>query len=202
MERMNISDSEAMEYANRMIRELDLTLENNSKLDIQSKLNMQVFRQVLKKLLKLSEKGDIEMKTVKKVVDEDTLEIKEVEVDEKNVGEDMYSYFSLRDKIANALGCTSEEFHKKYKNYIEAEAEFKEIYEPFKEKLLELYKENPEIPNTLSIANVKLTYISPSTRSTIDSKKLKEEEPEIAKKFTKTTDVNATIRLGGIIENS
>ena len=78
MERMNISDSEAMEYANRMIRELDLTLENNSKLDIQSKLNMQVFRQVLKKLLKLSEKGDIEMKTVKKVVDEDTLEIKEV----------------------------------------------------------------------------------------------------------------------------
>ena len=31
-----------------------------------------------------------------------------------------------------------------------------------------------------------------------DSKKLKEEEPELAKKFTKTTDVNATIRIEGI----
>ena len=42
---------------------------------------------------------------------------------------------------------------------------------------------------------MKLTYVSPSERKTIDSKKLKEEEPEIAKKFTKTTNVKASVRI-------
>lgn len=40
-----------------------------------------------------------------------------------------------------------------------------------------------------------MTYVSPSTRSSIDSKKLKEEEPAIAEKFTKTTNVTASVRI-------
>ena len=40
-----------------------------------------------------------------------------------------------------------------------------------------------------------MTYVSPSTRTIVDTKKLKEEEPDIAKKFTKTSTVKATIRL-------
>ena len=47
----------------------------------------------------------------------------------------------------------------------------------------------------LAGGKVKLTHVSPSTRSTIDNKKLKEEEPELAKKFTKVTNVSASIRL-------
>lgn len=195
MEKINMSDSEAMEYANLIIRKLNLTLENSSELDTNSKLTMQVFEQVLKNIIK--KEGDIEMKTVKKVVDEDTLEIREIEVEEDNNSK----LRSFTKNVAQALGCTSKEFYQKYKNYLDAKKEFDDIYEPFKEKLLELYKDTPDMPNTIAVNNVKLTYISPSTRSTIDSKKLKEEEPEIAKKFTKTTEVNATIRLGGIIEN-
>ena len=97
--------------------------------------------------------------------------------------------------ISSVLNCSSEEFFKKYTEYQQAEMAFKELYEPFKEKLLEMYKDTPDLPTTIIVGGVKLTYVSPSVRNTIDSKKLKEEEPELAKKFTKTTNVSATIRL-------
>lgn len=129
-----------------------------------------------------------------KVVNEETLEIEDI-VDDTSTDNKTENY---RNKIMEALDCKPKEFFQKYRDYLTAEAEFKRIFDPFKEKLLELYKETPEIPNTLSIGGVKVTYVSPSTRTSIDSKKLKEEEPEIAKKFTKTTDVNATLRLGAI----
>lgn len=129
-----------------------------------------------------------------KVVNEETLEIEDI-VDDTSTDNKTENY---RNKIMEALDCKPEAFFQKYRDYLTAEAEFKRIFDPFKEKLLELYKETPEIPNTLSIGGVKVTYVSPSTRTSIDSKKLKEEEPEIAKKFTKTTDVNATLRLGAI----
>ena len=97
--------------------------------------------------------------------------------------------------ISSILNCSSEEFFEKYTAYQQAELAFKELYEPFKEKLLELYVKESELPTTIIIGGVKLTYVSPSVRNTIDSKKLKEEEPELAKKFTKTTPVKATIRI-------
>lgn len=97
--------------------------------------------------------------------------------------------------ISSVLNCSPEEFFKKYTEYQQAEMAFKELYEPFKEKLLEMYKSTPDLPATIIVGGVKLTYVSPSVRNTIDSKKLKEEEPELAKKFTKTTNVSATIRL-------
>lgn len=129
-----------------------------------------------------------------KVVNEETLEIEDI-VDDTSTDNKTENY---RNKIMETLDCKPEEFFQKYRDYLAAEAEFKRIFDPFKEKLLKLYKETPEIPNTLSIGGVKVTYVSPSTRTSIDSKKLKEEEPEIAKKFTKTTDVNATLRLSTI----
>ncbi len=42
---------------------------------------------------------------------------------------------------------------------------------------------------------LKITYILPSTRETIDSKKLKAEYPEIAEKVTKTCNTKASIRI-------
>lgn len=130
-----------------------------------------------------------------KVVNEETLELEEVPDDNSKKN----NLDELKAKIAEALNCDPEEFNKRYRDYIVAESEFKSIYEPFKEKLLELYKEESEMPYNIAIGGIKVTYVSPSTRTSIDSKKLKEEEPEIAKKYTKTTNVNATLRLGGII---
>lgn len=42
---------------------------------------------------------------------------------------------------------------------------------------------------------LKVTYVEPTTRSTIDSKKLKEELPAIAEKYTKTTVVKGSVRI-------
>lgn len=41
----------------------------------------------------------------------------------------------------------------------------------------------------------KITYVAPSTRTTIDSDRLKKEMPEIAKKFLKTSPVKAQVRI-------
>ncbi len=102
------------------------------------------------------------------------------------------------EEIKSALNCNIDEFNKKYDAYKKAKKEFEEIYEPFKGQLLNLYEKQNELPSSIIIGNAKLIYVSPSIRTTIDSKKLKEEEPEIAKKFTKTTEVKATLRLEGV----
>lgn len=137
------------------------------------------------------------MKVAKKVVNKDTLELEEVMVEV----EDKTDEEKCGAAIQNALGCYPEEFANSYFKYKEAEKEFKKLYEPFKENLVKLYKDPSQsfMPNSVIIGGVKLTYVSPSTRTSIDTKKLKEEEPELAKKFSKTTNVDATIRLEGPI---
>ena len=134
-------------------------------------------------------------------IDENTLELTEVEIDvpEEEIktgpSEDKTKAFEdFADVLREALGCTTDEFYNKYRTWKTAEEDFKKIYEPFKAKLIELH-ENQELPSSVVIGGAKLTYVSPSKRNSIDSKKLKEEEPEIAKKFTKTTEVGATVRI-------
>ena len=102
---------------------------------------------------------------------------------------------NVKVQIQAMLNCEPEEFYKKYKKYKKAEAEFKELFEPFKEKLIQLHELDTTVPSAVQVQGMKLIYVSPSTRSTIDSKKLKEEEPELAKKYTKITNVAATIRV-------
>ena len=133
----------------------------------------------------------MEKKIVK--IDEDTLEMKEeVIVEEMATDEELDTFAG---QLRSILNCEPEEFYLKYREYKEAESKFKEIYDPFKEKLIQLYTNTPDLPKSIVIGGSKLTYVSPSIRNTIDSKKLKEEEPEIAKKFTKSTSVKASIRL-------
>ena len=105
----------------------------------------------------------------------------------------------IKEEIQILLNCEPEEFYKKYRKYKKAEQEFKELYEPFKEKLIGLHKSNPEMAKSAIIGGVKLTYVSPSVRHTIDSKKLKEELPDIAEKFTKVTNVDASIKIEGVL---
>jgi predicted phage-related endonuclease len=42
---------------------------------------------------------------------------------------------------------------------------------------------------------VKFVYVASTTKTTIDSKKLKEEHPEIAQKYSKTSPVSASVRI-------
>ena len=62
-----------------------------------------------------------------------------------------------------------------------------------KEKLLKAMKEF----NIKSFQNdyIKLTYIAPTTRESIDTKSLKANEPEIAKKYLKVSEVKASVKV-------
>ena len=127
------------------------------------------------------------------VIDEDTLEMKEMVVEEESSTDEVIDDFA--DALRAALNCESEEFYQKYRDMKKAEEDFNAIYTPFKERLLSIYKDKPDLPKNIIIGGLKLTHVSPSTRTTIDSKKLKEEEPELVKKYSKTSNVKATIRL-------
>lgn len=115
----------------------------------------------------------------------------EEEVSEKAIEE-------LRRSVLTSLNCKPDVFAKKYNAYKIAKAEFEELFEPVKETILSVHKQRDDVPNTLVVGGIKLTYVSPTTRTTIDSKKLKEEEPELAKKFTKISAVSASVRVDGI----
>lgn len=104
----------------------------------------------------------------------------------------------LRRSVLSTMNCKPDEFARKYNAYKTAKAEFEELFEPVKNTIINVHKELSELPSTLVVGGVKLTYVAPSTRSAIDSKKLKEEEPELAKKFTKISKVSASVRVEGI----
>ena len=42
---------------------------------------------------------------------------------------------------------------------------------------------------------VKFLYVAPTTRTTIDSKKLKADHPDIAEAYSKTSNVSASVRI-------
>ena len=48
---------------------------------------------------------------------------------------------------------------------------------------------------TVDRGNLKITYVAPSCRTSVDSKKLEKEEPEIFKKYAKTTTVAGSIKI-------
>ena len=129
------------------------------------------------------------MKTIK-IVNENTLKMETKEVLSDEMTSDEFA-----SQLRTILNCDPDDFYKKYKKYKKAEADFKAIYEPFKEKLIQYHEKNSDLLNTVIVGGVKLIYVSPSTRTSIDSKKLKEEEPELSKKYSKTTNIGATIRL-------
>lgn len=142
------------------------------------------------------------MKVIK-VIDEDTLETKDVVIED---GEEVVTGTlseeateAIADLYRQTLPCEPDDFVQKYKKYKDAKAEFDAAFEAFKVNLIELHKVKPDLPKSVIIGGIKVTYVSPSTRTTIDTKKLKEEEPELAKKFSKTTNVEATVRLEGRI---
>lgn len=91
----------------------------------------------------------------------------------------------LLEKIAEA--------ETKIKNFELLKKEVEAQAEVFKQQLIEAMRAQ----NIKSFENesLKLTYIEPTTRETIDSKKLKAEMPEIAAKYTKTSKVKDSVRI-------
>lgn len=131
-----------------------------------------------------------------KIVNEYTLEIEDVDLNNEAGTTNTQAKDDMTNIMAEAFdGCSPEVLEAAYTRYKQAEEEFNKLYEPIKDNIINLHKTVEDLPKRILIGDMMMTYVSPSVRTTIDTKKLKEEEPEIAKKFTKTSDVKATIRL-------
>lgn len=62
-----------------------------------------------------------------------------------------------------------------------------------KEKLLQAMEEHGV--KSFENAKVKFMYVAPTTRTSIDSKKLKADHPDIAEAYSKTSNVSASVRI-------
>lgn len=71
--------------------------------------------------------------------------------------------------------------------------ENEELVNKFNEELIKSMEENSV--KTFDNDRLKITYVAPVERETIDSKKLKSELPDIAKKYTKVSTTKASVRI-------
>ena len=71
--------------------------------------------------------------------------------------------------------------------------DLKALQDSYKEKLLKEMEEN----NVLKVdtEELSISYVAPSTRETLDIKKLKEDLPDIYDLYVKFTDVKSSLRI-------
>ena len=71
--------------------------------------------------------------------------------------------------------------------------DLKALQDSYKENLLKEMEEN----NILKVdtEELSISYVAPSTRETLDSKKLKEDLPDIYDLYVKFTDVKSSLRI-------
>lgn len=95
--------------------------------------------------------------------------------------------------VADDLLTQIAEAEAKVKNFELLKKEVEAQAEILRQQLIEAMRAQ----NIKSFENesLKITYIEPTTRETIDSKKLKAEMPEIAAKYTKTSKVKDSVRI-------
>lgn len=82
---------------------------------------------------------------------------------------------------------------KKITKLIQMKKQLDEQEKELKQKLVEAM----EAYDVKSFENdqIKMTYVAPTTRSTIDSTRLKKDHPDIAEQYSKTSNVSASVRV-------
>ena len=94
-----------------------------------------------------------------------------------------------------AKGIIPEQFAKDYKKMQKLKKELEKTENDIKIKLLELFESIPDRQqNSISSNGIRFTYVGPTIRKTVDTKKLQEEYPEVYKKVIKHSDVKSQIR--------
>lgn len=96
-------------------------------------------------------------------------------------------------KVENNEIIVSSKFMEEYKEFkklqLKMELAEKELKETLKEKMQELGK------TSLIKDGISIIYKKPSTRTSIDTTRLKTELPEIYESYSKTSDVSASITI-------
>ena len=73
--------------------------------------------------------------------------------------------------------------------------EYEEAAENYREQLKEMMEKQNILNWTSPNGIVKISYVSPYTKSSVDSKKLQKEKPDIYNKYLKTTNVKGTVKV-------
>lgn len=97
-------------------------------------------------------------------------------------------------KVENGAITVSEEIVNKIVVFNKKKLEMDLIEKDLKEKLKEAMETN-NIFETVNLGELKISYRKASTRTGIDSKKLKEELPDIYEEYSKTSNVSSSISI-------
>lgn len=95
----------------------------------------------------------------------------------------------LDDFQIQVLNSAQEIIKKANEDIKQAEAQMEEI----KAAMIKAMQE--QAITSFETDTLKITYVAPTTRTSIDSTKLKKEMPEIAEKYSKTSNVKASVRI-------
>ena len=97
-------------------------------------------------------------------------------------------------KVNNGEITVAEEVVNKIVEFNKKKLEMDLIEKDLKEKLKEAMETN-NIFETVNLGELKISYRKASTRTTVDSKKLKEDLPDIYEEYSKTSDVSSSISI-------
>lgn len=100
-------------------------------------------------------------------------------------------------EINNGVVEIKKEVLEKIRNYESIKAKMDVMYDQLKSELLEAVESFNAVANSHVENNfvVQIRYNKPTTRTTVDSKKLKEQHPDIYKNYSKVSNVKSSISL-------
>ncbi len=98
-------------------------------------------------------------------------------------------------KVENNQIIAPQEFIDKIVEFEKKALEIELQKQEFKESLLQAMEENGITNWKTPNGEIEVSYRKPSTRTTIDSTRLKKELPDIAEEYSKTSDVKSSITL-------
>lgn len=104
------------------------------------------------------------------------------------------------DELSKELQTTEQQIAKVQAEISERVATFQTELEVLRQKdsdLRKAIKEAMEANNIKKFENdyIAVTYIAPTTRTTFDSIKFKEEQPEVYEQYTKTSNISDSVRI-------
>lgn len=107
-----------------------------------------------------------------------------------------YNNETLKEVVSAELATVNAEISTKISQTIEAIEKLEEVVKLFREAVLS----EMQLKGIKKFDNgqISITYIEPTTRVSIDSKKLKEELPDVYKKYSKESEVKASIKIKGV----
>ena len=96
-------------------------------------------------------------------------------------------------KVVKGKVVVQEDLLKQIENFEIETMKMKAKEDELKEELLKVMEENGLLG--IELGNLKITYRKPSTRTALDTTRLKSEKPELYEEYSKTSEVKSSISI-------